>query len=346
MNRKTFLHFGLLASTALLGLTGCDSKKSAGSAGAAKSGLPSFPATAGKYTVLDIKTDGADQTVAKQNMENVLQKFPDVSAVVGLWSYNAPQCLEALKDAGKLGKVKVFAFDEDANTLAAISAGNCEGTIVQQPYEFGYQSMKYLKEIADGKNVPNKEVPVPATIIDKAGVDAFKKKMDDMKAAAALPSPPPPAGAPKFAFIINNSSDFWSYAKAGLKKAEADFGVIADFQTPADGTSGEQNRIIESILLKSGEYKGATISPSEPANQTEVLNKLAAAMPLICHDSDAPKSNRRFYLGTNNIEAGRLMGKLIKDKMPQGGKIMIFVGKIDAENARQRAQGVIEALGQ
>ena len=65
---------------------------------------------------------------------------------------------------------------------------------------------------------------------------------------------------------------------------------------------------------------------------------------MITHDSDAPDSDRLFYLGTNNIEAGRMLGKLVKERMPEGGKIMIFVGKIDQLNAQQRRQGLIEEL--
>ena len=65
--------------------------------------------TFGKFTILDeVQTDGGDRSLAKKNAENTLGKYPDVDAMIGLWAYNAPQCLEALKDADKLGQVKVF----------------------------------------------------------------------------------------------------------------------------------------------------------------------------------------------------------------------------------------------
>ncbi|MGI8605043.1 MAG: sugar-binding protein [Verrucomicrobiales bacterium] len=149
---------------------------------------------------------------------------------------------------------------------------------------------------------------------------------------------------PRFAFVINNPSPFWSYARAGLKKAEQDFGLVADFQSPNSGTVEEQNRILETILQRSAEFKGVAISPLDPKNQTEILNKVAAAMPLICHDSDAPASNRLFYVGTNNVDAGRLFGKLIREKMPAGGSFALFVGSLDALNAKQRREGIILEL--
>jgi ribose transport system substrate-binding protein len=268
--------------------------------------------------------------------------------MVGLWAYNASQCLEALKDAGKIGKVKVFSFDEDPATLEAIKDGACEGTVVQNPYQFGYQSMKYLKEIVvDGKmpELPaNKEISIPARTITKENVEALQSELKaNLAAGEAGKSAPKKEGVPKFAFITNVADPFWSHAQAGCYAAEKDFDIAADFEMNSAGDVAGQNKILETVLSK-GDYKGIAISCLNPENQTEVINEAAAKMPLICHDSDAPESDRLFYLGTNNFEAGRRLGKLIKEKMPDGGKIMIYVGKIDQLNAQQRRDGLLAEL--
>ena len=303
--------------------------------------------TAGKFTILGTKTDGADRSEAKKNAENTLVKFSDVDALVGLWAYNAPACLEAAKDAEKVGKVKIFSFDEDEAVLQAIIDGTIEGTIVQQPYQFGYQSVKFLKDIADGTpiDVPeNKQIDVPAKTIVKNNVQTF---WDDLKKQQAVYKESQGASLPpaalKFAFVINNPDPFWTYSEAGCYQAAKDLGVNCDFQAPPNGEAAEQNRILEDILTKGG-YHGVAVSPLDPANQTSVIDKVADAMPLLCHDSDAPESKRRFYLGTNNVEAGRMLGRLIKERMPDGGKIMVFVGNLDVLNAQQRRQGLIEEL--
>ncbi len=152
------------------------------------------------------------------------------------------------------------------------------------------------------------------------------------------------AGKPTFAFVINNASPFWSYAKAGIKKAQREFNLVGETQTPPTGTVEEQNRILETILQNPDKYKGVAISPCDPKNQTEILNKVAAVMPLICHDSDAPASDRRFYVGTSNLAAGKLFAKLMKDRMPEGGGFVLFVGSLDAQNAKERRQGIIQEL--
>ena len=39
-----------------------------------------------------------------------------------------------------------------------------------------------------------------------------------------------------------------------------------------------------------------------------------------------------------------MLGKLIKEALPEGGQIMIFVGKMDVLNAQQRRQGLLDEL--
>src|SRR3989442_14597854 len=75
-----------------------------------------------------------------------------------------------------------------------------------------------------------------------------------------------------------------------------------------------------------------------------MLNRAAQQALGITQDSDAPSSNRVCYIGTDNVAAGRQAGALVKEALPQGGKIMVFVGTLDAANAQQRYQGLKEGL--
>ena len=145
------------------------------------------------------------------------------------------------------------------------------------------------------------------------------------------------------AFVVNLPDPFWNYARAGCYKAEQDFNVRCDFKIPFDGSSAEQNRILET-LIQQDTIKGIAVSPLDPKNQTQILNEVAAKVKLVCHDSDAPGSDRLFYLGTNNYSGGRQVGQLIKEALPNGGQIMIYVGKMDVLNAQQRRKGVIDEL--
>jgi len=147
----------------------------------------------------------------------------------------------------------------------------------------------------------------------------------------------------RLAFITNNPSDFWTIARAGCDKACGELPNVAlEFQMPQDGTAATQRRIVDDLLAKG--VDGIAISPKDPANQTLMLNDVARQTLLITHDSDAPASNRACYVGTDNLAAGRQAGGLIKQALPDGGKIMFFVGTMDAQNAKDRFAGIKEAL--
>ena len=149
--------------------------------------------------------------------------------------------------------------------------------------------------------------------------------------------------AKKLAFVTNNASDFWTIARKGCEKADAELNDVAvEFKIPADGTAAEQKRIVDDLLAKG--IDGIAISPVDPENQTQLINDVAKQTLVFTHDSDAPKSERVCYVGTDNVAAGRQAGGLIKEAIPQGGKIMLFVGKTDARNAQERLQGIKEAL--
>jgi ribose transport system substrate-binding protein len=145
------------------------------------------------------------------------------------------------------------------------------------------------------------------------------------------------------AFLTNNASDFWTIARAGCEQAQKEVpNIKVEFKIPADGTAAEQTRIFDDLLVKG--VNGIALSPVDPANQTAMIDKGAAKALIVTQDSDAPKSQRSFYVGTDNVAAGRQAGELIKKAVPNGGSIMLFVGKRDAQNAKERIQGVEETL--
>jgi ribose transport system substrate-binding protein len=147
----------------------------------------------------------------------------------------------------------------------------------------------------------------------------------------------------KLAFVTNNASDFWIIARKGTEKAAKEIpNIEVEFRIPSDGTAAEQQRVVDDLLAKG--IQGIAISPVDPANQTPMLNRVASQTLVVTQDSDAPNSNRVCYIGTDNVEAGRQAGQLVKEALPNGGKIMVFVGVLDAENAKQRYQGLKEAL--
>lgn len=150
-------------------------------------------------------------------------------------------------------------------------------------------------------------------------------------------------GDATLAFLTNNAADFWTIARRGCEQADLELpGIRVEFRIPADGTAAEQRRIVDDLLAKG--VDGIAISPVDPANQAPMLNQAARQAVVVTHDSDAPESDRLFYVGTDNVQAGRQAGELIRQALPDGGEIMLFVGNLDAQNARERYRGIQQAL--
>ncbi len=146
----------------------------------------------------------------------------------------------------------------------------------------------------------------------------------------------------KLAFVTNNASEFWKIAAAGVHKYEQEGKVQVDVKMPPNGTTEEQNQILENLASQG--YDGIAVSVIAPNDQVPVLNKVAARTKLITFDSDAPKSTRLLYIGTNNYEAGKVLGGEIVKLLPGGGKMAVFVGTFSADNAIQRLKGIQDAI--
>jgi ribose transport system substrate-binding protein len=136
-----------------------------------------------KVELVDVRGDEIDQGRAKRNVEDALAANPDIACLVGFYSYNTPRIYEVLKETGKLGKIKVIGFDEDPITLGGVKEGTIAGTVVQQPFEWGYRGMKLMAAHLEGNKsgIPKDGIIiVPGKVIDKSNVDAFTASLKQM----------------------------------------------------------------------------------------------------------------------------------------------------------------------
>lgn len=152
------------------------------------------------------------------------------------------------------------------------------------------------------------------------------------------------ADEPKtIALVTNAAADFWTIAGRGLEKAQKEHPEYnIQLIVTGDATAAGQRRELDDLLVRG--VAGISISVDDAPHATEELDKVAAKTVLITTDSDAPQSKRLAYIGTDNVAAGRQAGEEIKKAIPNGGKIALFVGTLDADNAKERVQGIKEVL--
>ena len=260
---------------------------------------------------------------------------------MGLFEYNPPAILKSLKTANQLGKVKVVGFDENDATLQAIKDGTMHGTVVHNPYQLGYKSIEVLNALKQGKDhiIPKDGfIKIPARAIRRDNVEQFQVTLKKH-----LKGPDPMAVSddwPRFSIVNTGHAGFWTIASTGTSEAGYDLRVQTEIHKPT--RIKDQNRILQELVAEG--VDGIAISPLDPANQKAFLQDIAKKTILITNDIDAPESNRRAHISLDNYEAGRLCGKLVKEALPQGGEVMIFVGLLNSETAKLRQQGLIDEL--
>ena len=134
------------------------------------------------------KEDATDRAKARSNVEDVINAYSDLNLVCGLWSYNGPAIAAAIDASGKKGKILAAVFDEEQGTLDGVRAGVINCTCVQKPFQFGYLSSKWLHDLAvqgDAIKLPDGNViDTGVDIIDASSVDAFAKKLAEMKSGS------------------------------------------------------------------------------------------------------------------------------------------------------------------
>lgn len=147
----------------------------------------------------------------------------------------------------------------------------------------------------------------------------------------------------RIAIVTNNSSDWWTIARKGGEKAAAELGdVELDFRMLSEGTAAAQRALVDDLLARG--VDGIMVSPIDVENQKEMLDATAAKTVLFTLGADAPASNRAAYVGTDDVASGKMAGETLRRALPNGGRIMVFVGRRDAQNAIDRLNGLKQGI--
>ena len=95
-----------------------------------------------------------DQTKGVNAMQDILTAHPDIAGVYGACGPPILGALQAIKAAGKEGKLVVVGFDASPGELAAITAGTESGSVAQFPAKMGSIGIQTALDAATGKTVP------------------------------------------------------------------------------------------------------------------------------------------------------------------------------------------------
>lgn len=145
-----------------------------------------------------------------------------------------------------------------------------------------------------------------------------------------------------YLIAMNTDLPYWKNVAAGFEKAAAEYGVTAEVRGPAKlDPQAEAQELHNAAAAKPA---GILVSVSNSsALSPEIDAAIAAGIPVITVDSDAPESKRLYFIGTNNLEAGHLGGARLVSKLNGKGNV-VFITNPGQPNLDERLKGYKEVL--
>ena len=106
--------------------------------------MDGFSASVGdKFLQKDRRLDDADRARARDNVRDVIDKFPELNVLVGIWSYNAPAIVDVVKEKGARDRFTIVTFDAEQLAIQQMGEGMIDAMVVQNPFGMGYESVRY-----------------------------------------------------------------------------------------------------------------------------------------------------------------------------------------------------------
>jgi ribose transport system substrate-binding protein len=126
-----------------------------------------------------------------------------------------------------------------------------------------------------------------------------------------------------YLIATNTAVPYWKSAAAGFAAAGAEYGVSVDTRGPAGLNA--QAEVDEFKAMVARKPAGILVSVANSKLMApEIDAAIAAGIPVITMDSDSPESKRLYFIGTNNLEAGRLGGRRVAARLNGKGNVVFF----------------------
>jgi ribose transport system substrate-binding protein len=147
-----------------------------------------------------------------------------------------------------------------------------------------------------------------------------------------------------YLIAANISIPYWQSATSGFLRAAREFGVTAEVSGPKTYDPAAQHNEFQRVLGK--KPTGILVSPADPKLlEADIAAAIAAGIPVVTVDSDAPSSKRLFFVGTNNHEAGRLGGRELVKRLGGKGNVVVLTMPNQA-NLAERLRGYRDVVGE
>ena len=129
----------------------------------------------------------------------------------------------------------------------------------------------------------------------------------------------------------------------GTREAQYGVDVEVNIQTPPEEDAQKQAQAV--AQLASSGVAGIAVSCSNANTlQTAIDKAVEGGVPVICFDSDSPKSKRFAYYGTDDTACGTKVAVELAKVMGDKGNVVILAGNQSAPNLQTRAKAVRDEM--
>jgi len=135
---------------------------------------------------------------------------------------------------------------------------------------------------------------------------------------------------------------YWKAAGAGFSNAATQMKVRSDLMGPQTFDPKAEREALDQAVQKKATGILLDVTDAELLKDG-IAKAIAAGIPVITIDSDAPSSKRLFFIGTNNYQAGFIGGQRLAQELKGKGNVVVFTMP-DQPNLQDRLRGYKEAL--
>ncbi len=145
--------------------------------------------------------------------------------------------------------------------------------------------------------------------------------------------------------VKKRDASFWTVVKMGAEAAGKEFGVNIDFNGPID----EQDIDLQIEMVDGAIREKADAIVLAACDYTKLVNvaekAVSEGIPVIIIDSDIHSAKMNSFIGTNNVDAGKLLAETLIEEVEENSKIAVMSFVKGAASSDQRDEGLYDVLG-
>lgn len=150
----------------------------------------------------------------------------------------------------------------------------------------------------------------------------------------------------KYHFVLiaqELDNPYWRAVEQGVKAASAEYDVQVEYIAPLRTSVEEQVKLLEKAIAS--KVDGIVVQSLDEKTFAPIIDKAVAAhIPVVTIDTDAPMSQRAAYVGTDNYAAGEQLGEIVAEMTGGKGAVGVIIGSEEPLSQKLRLDGFVSVI--